>query len=68
MSIRGKYLVCNYGHLYERIPRGENIEFIANYIFANPGCIPNECRKALLQWRGFKQCDESRGQYASYFL
>ena len=66
-DIRGKYLIDNSGILRERMPRGENIRFIANYIFANPCVGANECRRALLQWRGFKQCDDSRGQYASYF-
>ena len=66
-EIRGKYLVDNSGILRERMPRGENIRFIVNYIFANPCVGANECRRALLQWRGFKQCDDSRGQYASYF-
>ena len=66
-DIRGKYLVDNSGILRERMPRGENIRFIANYVFANPCVGANECRRALLQWRGFKQCDDSRGQYASYF-
>jgi len=66
-DIRGKYLVDNSGILRERMPRGENIRFIANYVFANPCVGANECRRALLQWRGFRQCDDSRGQYASYF-
>ena len=66
-DIRGEYLVDNFGTLRKRMPRGENIRFIANYVFANPCTGANECRRALLQWRGFKQCDESRGQYASYF-
>ena len=66
-DIRGKYLIDNSGILRERMPRGENIRFIANYIFANPCVGANECRRALLQWRGFRQCDDSRGQYASYF-
>ena len=66
-NIRGEYLVDNHGYLQKRMPRRENIKFIANYIFANPCCGANECRKAMLQWRGFKLCDESRGQYASYF-
>ena len=66
-DIRGKYLDDNSGILRERMPRGENFRFIANYVFANPCVGANECRRALLQWRGFKQCDDSRGQYASYF-
>lgn len=66
-EIRSDYLYDNSEQLKMVMPRGENIVFIANYIFANPCVIANKCRRALLQWRGFKQCDESRGQYASYF-
>lgn len=66
-AIRGTYLIDNQETFHSRMPRKENIKFIANYVFANPGCGANECRRALLRWRGFKECDKSRGQYASYF-
>ncbi len=66
-EIRGDYLYDNSERQKKKMPRGENIVFIVNYIFANPCVVANECRRALLQWRGFHQCDESRGQYASYF-
>jgi len=66
-EIRGTFLVDNKGRLQTRMPRGENIKFIINYIFANPCIGANPCRKALLQWRGIKDTDASRGQYASYF-
>ena len=66
-SIRGTFLVDNSGKLQLRIPRGENIVFIASYIYSNPCCKVGDCRRALLQWRGIKVCDQSRGQYNSYF-
>jgi hypothetical protein len=66
-SIRGTFLVDNSGKLQTRVKRGENIQFIVNYLFSNPCAGLNDCRKALMKWRGIKNCDASRGQYASYF-
>lgn len=65
--IRGTFLVDNSGRLQTRIPRGENISFIVNYLYSNPCSRLSDCRRALLLWRGIKLCDQSRGQYASYF-
>ena len=43
---------------------GDNIKFIANYLFKNPGCGSTEVRRALCLTRGKKY---TRGQYTSYF-
>ena len=66
-DLRGTFLVDNNGRLQTKMGRGENREWIINYLFANPCAGVGECRRALLKWRGFKNCDESRGQYCSYF-
>lgn len=66
-DLRGTFLIDNKGRLQMKMRRGENIQWIINYLFANPCAGVGECRRALLKWRGFKNCDESRGQYCSYF-
>ena len=43
---------------------GDNIKFIANYLFKYPGCGSTEIRRALCLIRGKKY---TRGQYTSYF-
>ena len=67
IQIRGKFILDNERNLVTRIKKGENIKWIASYLYANPGVGAHECKRALLSWRGFKMCDQSRGQYASYF-
>jgi len=49
--------------------RGINIEFLAQYIFSNPGCTSTEARKALCDYRGKHWSNDRsmRGQYTSYF-
>ena len=49
--------------------RGDNIKFLANYIFKNPGCTSQEARKALCENNGKKWTTptEMRGQYTTYF-
>lgn len=52
-----------------QVKRGENIEFLATYIFNNPGCTSGEARKALclrnrVRWTNGT---EMRGQYTTYF-
>jgi len=48
---------------------GINIEFLAQYIFSNPGCTGTEARKALCGFRGKHWSNDRamRGQYTSYF-
>jgi hypothetical protein len=67
VDIRGTFLVDNQGRLQTKMKRNENKEWIINYLYANPCAGLNECRKALLKWRGIRDCDDSRGQYSSYF-
>ncbi len=48
---------------------GANIEFIATYIFNNPGCTSTEVRRALTENNGrvWTNGTEMRGQYTAYF-
>lgn len=48
---------------------GDNIRFIARYIFENPGCTSGEARKALCEHNGVEWTNgtEMRGQYTTYF-
>ena len=48
---------------------GKNIEFLANYIFRNPGCTSGEARKALCIHNGKEWTNgtDMRGQYTTYF-
>jgi hypothetical protein len=53
----------------QRPKRGDNIRFLATYLFEHPGASSGECRKALceengIEWEGSTQM---RGQYTSYF-
>ncbi|MAG26749.1 hypothetical protein CMI47_14505 [Candidatus Pacearchaeota archaeon] len=49
--------------------RGDNIRFLATYLFENPGVTSSECRKALCEERGifWEGGRQMRGQYTSYF-
>ena len=64
---RGTFLVDNGGLLRTRVPRKDNIKFIASYLYSNPCSKSATIRKALLQWRGIRVSDKTRGQYTSYF-
>ena len=66
-KIRGTFIIDNNRQLKKKVRKGENIDWIINYVFCNPGIGANQCRKALCRWRGIRVCDASRGQYASYF-
>ena len=66
-NIRGTFLVDNSGNLRTKIPRKDNLKFISTYLYNNPCAKSSDVRRALLQWRGIRVNDESRGQYASYF-
>jgi|TARA_Y100000593_G_scaffold94752_1_gene195716 hypothetical protein len=48
---------------------GENIQFIADYLFLNPGATSREVRVALCERRGieWEGGTKMRGQYTSYF-
>lgn len=48
---------------------GDNIRFLARYIFENPGCTSGEARKALCLNNGKEWTNgtEMRGQYTTYF-
>ena len=50
-------------------PYGSNIEFIAKYLFDNPGARSIDCRKALCKNNGvfWSSPIKMRGQYTSYF-
>ena len=66
-SRRGTFLVDNTGRLKTTIPRGDNIRFIASYLYNNPCSKSADIRKALMLWRGVMVTDKSRGYYSSYF-
>ncbi len=44
--------------------RGDNLRFIADYLFKTPGSTMTEVRRALCEFRGKGY---TRGQYAQYF-
>jgi hypothetical protein len=48
---------------------GDNIKFIANYLFMYPGAISRNVREALCKERGieWEGATRMRGQYSSYF-
>jgi len=48
---------------------GENITFLADYLFLHPGATSSECRKALCEFRGidWEGATRMRGQYTTYF-
>lgn len=48
---------------------GENIQFLAKFLFNNPGATSGECRKALCINNGVEWTNgtEMRGQYTTYF-
>jgi len=48
---------------------GDNIRFLATFIFNNPGCTSTEARKALCKYKGKRWTNgtDMRGQYTSYF-
>lgn len=48
---------------------GENITFLANYLFLHPGATSSECRQALCEFRGidWEGATRMRGQYTTYF-
>ena len=47
-----------------RAKKGSNLRFIADYMFANPGCTSTEVRRALCSHRGKAY---HRGMYSDYF-
>jgi len=65
--LRGSFVIDNDRNFVLRISRGDNIKWIASYLYAHPGAGANQCRRDLLAWRGYELSDKSRGQYASYF-
>ena len=44
--------------------KGDNLRFIADYLFRNPGSTMTEVRRALCE---FRDKTYTRGQYAQYF-
>jgi hypothetical protein len=52
-----------------KVQYGENIKFIARYLFENPGSPSGECRKALCENNGVEWTTPTkmRGQYTTYF-
>ena len=52
-----------------KVKFGENISFIASYLFENPGARSGEIRKALCENNGVEWTTPTkmRGQYTSYF-
>ena len=45
-----------------------NVEFIATYIFNNPGARRRDIIKAMHKWRSLRYCPTaSRGQWGQYF-
>lgn len=48
----------------KRAKKGSNLRFIADYMFANPGCTSTEARRALCSHRGKVY---HRGMYSDYF-
>jgi len=53
----------------KKVAHGENISFIATYIFRNPGASSSDIRKALCENNGVDWTNptEMRGQYTTYF-
>ena len=53
----------------KKVRSGENISFIAKYLFDNPGARQGEIRQALCQQNGVEWTTptEMRGQYTTYF-
>ena len=53
----------------KKSPWGDNISFLAHYLFDNPGATSREARKALCEKNGIEWISNTvmRGQYTSYF-
>jgi hypothetical protein len=66
-KLRGSFVIDNDRNFVLRIARGDNIRWIASYLYVHPGVGANICRRDLLAWRGYELSDQSRGQYAAYF-
>jgi hypothetical protein len=52
-----------------QVKKGDNIKFLATYIFNNPGCTSTDARKALCLNNGINWTTgtKMRGQYTTYF-
>ena len=53
----------------KKVVHGENISFLAGFLFKNPGSTSGDCRRALCENNGIEWTNgtEMRGQYTTYF-